>query len=153
MCKVLQSGAQGSNKIRKEEGKDEIPTAISIFKLKRPPQKVPVVNLKDISSIGCVTFIPQPNRRINASDTGFYVNVYPWIPYRKGKPVPAKEVLDGDNMEPLNLKQRTLRPEHMPAGELDRSFKNIKKQHANRCKLLKKMKLNVKQVHSVRFEV
>ena len=83
MKNVLESGCIGSNKKRREEDKKPIPTSFFRFKLNPPGAHADFVDVKNIKSIGCVTYIIKLTRRIRPTDTGFYVNVLPWIPWRK----------------------------------------------------------------------
>ena len=137
MHKVLKEGCEAANMLRLQQGKESIPTSFSVFSLPSRPLKASIVKLVGIQSLKCVTFIPQIHRRLEESHTGFYVNVFPWILWKRGRPVSKREVLEGDKAKILPEKERTLRPELKPAGVVvNSSFKKIKKEYDNRVKLL-----------------
>ena len=79
MVEVINSGVVGSNLRRKELGDKPIPTSANLFSLQQPPPTACMVNLPDIKSIQCVTFIPKVEDRLEQTHSGFYNNVYPWI--------------------------------------------------------------------------
>ena len=77
MVKVLKDGSALSNVVRRQEGKMPIPTSVNLFKLKPPPDTMQMVNVKNIRSVRCVTYIPHSEDRRDTSHSGFYVNVFP----------------------------------------------------------------------------
>ena len=146
MMKVLQNGAKGSNLQRRELGDEPIPTGFGMLKLKKPTAKAAYVELKMIKSFQCVTYIPHRRDRLKTSDSGYYVNVLPWVPWKRGKHIPTKNVMEGSRAKVLTEKQRTLRKLHKEAGSLanNNDFKVLRKQYEDRLKLLRELKYNLK---------
>ena len=129
MVNVLREGVIGSNKKRMEVGKKPIPTFFTIFELERRNKLAPCVNLENITRIASVTYIPKIGDRISPNDTGFYIIVLPWIPWRKGRPILSKYICGGRDAEVPAAKCK-LRPEHKPAGDNKKDdFSSMKKDH------------------------
>ena len=145
MEKVLKNGAEGSNLRRREVGNDPIPTSFNIFRLKNPPLLAPYVEIDAIKSLQCVTYIADKTLRLSPQDSGFYINIYPWIAWQKGKKIPNKDVKEGRNSRVRTAKQLKLAKMQKPAGPVVKiKFDRLLKQHDNRAKLLKELGLNVK---------
>ena len=143
MVTVLNDGAKGSNTCRIEMGKRPIPTSVNLFKLSNKPPTQELVQIDDVRSILCVTFVP---KKVSNSNSGFYVNVFPWVKWGKGKQVPVNRVLDGQRGKALTAEERSLKEEHKPAGLTSWvSFEKLMKQHDKRIKILRSMKINVKR--------
>ena len=133
---------------RREQGDEPIPTSVNVFSLPTPPQTMPYVQLSGIKSVQCVTYVPRVRDRVRESHSGFYINVFPWLPWKRGKPIAVDNIFDGERAHILSAKERTLRPPHKPAGDMDNSnFEVLRKQYDNRVALLKELKLNVKRAH------
>ena len=145
MEKVLKDGAEGSNLRRLEVGDDPIPTSFNILRLKNPPLLAPYVEVEAIKSLQCVTYIADKTLRLSRQDSGFYINVYPWIAWHKGKKIPNKDVKEGRNSRVRTEKQLKLANIQKPAGPVAKiKFDRLLKQHENRAQLLKELGLNVK---------
>ena len=153
MVAVLNAGAKGSNKKRREEGDKPIPTTFTKLKLNPPTgDTIPYVKVDLITSILAITYIPHVGDRLTTSDSGYYINMFPWVPWQRGKPITCANVCDGSNAEALTAKQKKLRPELKPAGSLSRDdYTLIKKQHDHRCKCLTDMGFNVGQIMNPSF--
>ena len=152
MCKVLNEGSKIANLVRREQGLEPIPTSANIFSLQPPPETRCIVELKYIKSTRCVTFIPKTSDRIKEDHTGFYINIFPWLSWRKGQPIQHKYVLEGETAIVLTAKQRTLREKLAVAGDLaDTNFNHLKAQSDRRCKLLKHLKFHVKNALNPKF--
>ena len=152
MQQVLNDGAIGNNIRRRELGDDPIPTSFNIFRLKKPPLLAPYVDVKDIKSIQCVTYVADETLRLSPQDSGYYINIYPWIPWKKGIKVPSKNVREGNRSRRRTAKQLELAKMHKPAGPVAKiKFDRLLKQHDNRAKLLKKLKLDVKWYSEPRY--
>ena len=103
-------------------------------------------NLFTLLACTFITYICNPADRKNQSDSGYYLNVYPWIPWRKGKSVPVKAVHDGERAEKRSVAKMKLREKHKEAEKDEKEgFKVLKTQHNNRIKLLKLLKLDIKR--------
>ena len=153
MVKVLNDGAKGSNIQRREIGERSIPTSFNLLELKRRPARAPYVEVEKIRSLQCVTYVANPSARSEDSCTGFYINVYPWVPWRQGKRVTKQYLYDGDRAPILTEEQRNLRKPLKKAGDLaSPSFSTLMTRYDNRCNFLKELGLNVKQTMAVVFE-
>ena len=152
MAKVLNNGAAGSNLQRLEVGDDPIPTSFNVFKLQKPPPLAPYIKIDNIRSLQCVTYIPDETLRLTPVDSGYYVNVFPWIPWKKGKKLPLDAVMEGTNAYVRTEKEQKLSKEHKVAGSLSQvSFDRLLKQHTNRLSLLQEMGLRIKESLNPRF--
>ena len=151
MVKVLYNGAKTSNLSRREMGKDAIQTSVNLFKLKIHAATMEFVDIPKILSMQSVTYVPQVKDRCEPSDSGFYVNVFPWVNWRKGIPVPCSKVFDGDKATVLTTEQRKLRAEHKKAGAGVEDFSTLMKEHDIRVKCHQNMKVNVKKVLDPKF--
>ena len=138
--------------IRRQDREIPIPTSIYLFKLNPPLDTMQMANVKNIRSVRCVTYIPRSEDRIDPTRSGFYVNVFPEIPWKRGMPLPEKDVWDGLNSVALTEKQKKLNAQHKEIVNKDyTTFKKLQKEHNNRCKLLKDLHLNVKKAHKIKF--
>ena len=149
MKEVFVQGHAGSNLIRRELGEDTIPMSFNIFQLKILPERIPYVIPENmIASLLCVTYIPHENDRLETSHTGFYINVYPWILWKRGKPIPEKLVFENERAKFLTADERALKKEHKKAGVLKApNFKRLQKQYENRCSILRKLGIDVKKAN------
>ena len=107
MVDVLNNGAKISNLSCREMGKDPIQTSVNLHKLKIHEATMEFVDIPQILSMQCVTYDPQVKDRCTSSNSGFYVNVFPWVNWREGIRVPRSKVFDGDK-EVLTPEQRNL---------------------------------------------
>ena len=145
MERVLIDGATGSNIRRRERGDDPIPTSFNIFRLQKPPLLAPYVEIDVIKSLQCVTYVADKQMRLSPQDSGYYINVYPWIAWKRGKKIPNKKVKDGNRSRRRTAKQLKLAPMQKPAGPVANiRYDHLLKQHDNRVALLKKLKLDYK---------
>ena len=148
----MRDGITGSNIRRREMGDSPIPTSVKIVKLPLPKPRAPYVVIQQITSLNCVTFIARPKDRINYTDSGFYINVFPWVNWRKGRAVPVDEVREGVRARVLTAKQRKLRKELKKVEDPKTSnIDMLMKQHNYRIKLLKEMGLDVKKTLGIKF--
>ena len=138
------------------ESSDEkiIPTTFNIFKLKKSPKKAHFLKIANIMALQSVTFIPRPQDRLKTSNSGWYVNVYPWINWRKGQPFPLKKIFDGKKGRKRKPKELKLREEQQPAGNTAVvSFSSLNQQFVQRRNLLQKLGINLKNsLHPSLFE-
>ena len=106
-----------------------------------------------INTEKAVTYVVRPEDRDNCTDSGFYVNVLPWIHWRKGKKVPNKNVFEDRRGLKRTAAQMKLRPEQKvaedPAGT---NFDLLLKQHDNRCALLRELNIDVKTSLAPNFD-
>ena len=65
--------------------------------------------MANIKSILCVTYIPWLQ---SVSNSGFYINIYPWVSWKKVRPVRISAVKDGPKARVLTEGQRKLRAKH-----------------------------------------
>ena len=144
MKDVLNNGAKGAEIRRREMGEPSIPTSVNIFKLKKPPPTAPYVKVKNIQSMQCVTYITNPERRLNAHDSGFYINVLPWISWRRGWAIPQSDLMEKSKARVLTAKQLKLREEHKPPGEGKETFKMLVSQAKRRQNMLKQLDIDEK---------
>lgn len=152
MLEVLTDGQTGSNLRRRERLEDPIPTSFNIFELKQPKPSAPYVHVANIRSIQCVTYIPNVADRLDPSHTGYYINIFPWIHWKRGKIILEKDIHEGPTARKLTEKEQRLRNPYKPAGNLDDSnIMRLSKQSDNRCALLRKLGLNVKQCNNPSF--
>ena len=127
--------------------------SFNIFKLKRLPERIPYVIPENIiASLLCVTYISHKNDRLYKSHTGYYINVYPWIPWKWGMPIPEKDVFEGERAKFLTAGERELRSMNKKAGVLKApDFKRLQKQYENRCDILRKLGVDVKEANRPRL--
>ena len=145
MERVLIDVATGSNIRRRERGDDPIPTSFNIFRLQKPPFLAPYVEIDVIKSLQCVTYVADKQMRLSPQDSGYYINVYPWIAWKRGKKIPNKKVKDGNRSRHRTTNQLKLAPMQKPAGPVaNNRYDRLLKQHDNRVALLKKLKLAYK---------
>ena len=64
MVKVLNNGAKISNLSRREMGKDAIQTSVNLHKLKIHAATMEFVDIPQILSMQCVTYVPHPKSKI-----------------------------------------------------------------------------------------
>ena len=144
---VISSEIKGSNTRRQERGDFPIPTSVNIFKLKAPTREKPYVNVKNIKSVQCVTYVCDPDMRAKRDHSGYYINVFPWVHWSKGVALPQKQIKDGDKCGRRKNSEMILRKEHKkvkPPKESDYSI--LRKQRENRLQLLKSMGIDVNSV-------
>ena len=129
-----------------------IPTSFNIFDLKPPPATIPYVHIENIQSLLCVTYIANVQDRLQQSHSGWYVNVYPWLLWKRGKPVPITKVFEGPRGMFIPLDERVLRALNKKAGELkEGGYQRLQKQYDIRCNLLRELKINVKKANHPSF--
>ena len=143
MVQVLNNGAKEALDRAHQLGKPGIPCSVNLFKLKVPKARAPFVFVKNIKSIQCITYITKPENRRDPTDTGYYINVFPWISWRRGWAIPIKDICDGNKARVLTAKQRKLKKTHKPAGERKQSGKQLTSFHKNRVAILEKLEINV----------
>ena len=89
-----------------------------------------------------MTYIPDETLRLTPVDSGYYVNVFSWIPW----------IVEGTNAYAQTEKEQKLSKEHKVAGSLSQvSFDRLLKQHTNRLSLLQEMGLRIKESLNPRF--
>ena len=151
MVNVLNQGAECSNKIREQRGERPIPTSIGFYELKAPPPTLPLVDISHVQSILCVTYAPDIDKA-DSSQSGFFVNVYPWVPWRSGKSVSVAKVLDGPKAKVLSAAERKLRNKLKIIDDKKHlNFNTLRKQYDKRCQILRELNLDVKAIHSTEF--
>ena len=152
MRQVLEDGHAGSNLQRRELGEPLIPMSFNILELTPRPEFIPYVSVSNIKSILCVTFITNSRDRLRANHSGWYINVYPWIFWKRGMPVMSTNVFEGDKGLHLTEEERALKGELKESTALkDVDFKRLQKKYDNRCAILRKLGINLKNANSPVF--
>ena len=152
MLAVLQDGAKVSNIMRREMGDDPIPTSFCKLELKPPKPTAAQVQVEQIKSMQCVTFIPRPIDRIEMNHSGWYINIFPWVMWKRGQAVPHDDIHEGPTARVLTAKQRKLKKLHKEAGEMKKiDFTVLMKRYDNRVKLLRKLKIDPKKIMRPNF--
>ena len=155
MLEVLQDGAKGSNTQRREMGKEPIPTGFSIVKLEPKSENKCFVNQKDLTTINAITYISDPEKRKDRTDSGFYVNGLPWVSWRKGWAIPNSTVKDGNKGYERTAEERKLKPElkareETPDPDTEEDAK--KKKPATLLNQHKKRLASFRKMEDVNFE-
>ena len=133
MREVLENGHAGSNLQRRELGEKMIPMSFNILQLTPRPEFIPYVSVNNIKSLLCVTFITNSDDCLGANHSGWYINVYPWILWKRGMPIMNESVFEGDKGLHLTEKERALRGELKEATSLKEvDFKKLLKKYDNR---------------------
>ena len=150
---VLTDGITGSNIRRQERGEMPIPTSVNLFKLATPPATADYLEIDDIKSMHCVTYVSDVDDHLDASHSGFYNSVFPWIHWKNGKPLLPHKVFDGPRGRVLNAKQLRLRPELKRVNNLEQIYdiKTLMTKHNKRRKLLTKLGMNLKEALEPQF--
>ena len=136
MVDVLNKGAKDSLVRAREMGKAEIPCTVNLFRLKDPKPRAPFLQVKNLKSIPCITYVTNPRDRRDPADSGYYINVFPWISWRLGWAIPLKDVKNGDKARVLKPSELKLKGTHKPAGERDTTSTQLQTFHKNRIKIL-----------------
>ena len=91
-----------------------------------------------------MTYVADKSLRLSSEDSGYYINIFPWIPWQRGEKIPVRDVREGRRGRKLTAKQLKLAEEQKPAGSLELiKFDRLLKQHDNRIALLKKLRLDI----------
>ena len=110
------------------------------------------MKVKNIKSVQCVTYVCDPDIRAKRDDSGYHVNVFPWVHWRKGVALPQKQVKDGDKCGKRTEAQMILRKEHKKVTPPKESaYSILRKQRENRYQLLESMGIDVNSVMKPTF--
>ena len=93
MVQVLNNGSKGALVRARELGKPGIPCSVNLFELEVPKSTASYVFAKNVQ---CITYITEPENRRDPTDTGYYINMFPWMSWRRGWTVPLKDVCIGE---------------------------------------------------------